>query len=31
MDQRLLFIADTRRGMLSTTELCDRYGISRKT
>ena len=31
MDQRLLFIADARRGTLSTTELCDRFGISRKT
>jgi putative transposase len=31
MDQRLLFIADTRRGTLSATELCDRFGISRKT
>lgn len=31
MDQRLMFIADARRGTLSTTELCDRFGISRKT
>jgi transposase len=31
MDQRLLFIADARRGTLSTVELCDRFGISRKT
>ena len=31
MDQRLIFIADARRGTLSTTELCDRFGISRKT
>src|SRR5262245_29285998 len=31
MDQRLLFIADARRGTLSRTELCARYGVSRKT
>jgi len=31
MDQKLLFIADARRSLLSTTEICDRYGISRKT
>jgi transposase-like protein len=31
MDQKLLFIADARRALLSLAELCDRYGISRKT
>jgi len=31
MDQRTQFIADHLRGVLSTTELCTLYGISRKT
>lgn len=31
MDQKVQFIADVLRGSLSITELCDRYGISRKT
>ncbi len=31
MDQKLLFIADYLRGPYSHTELCKRYGISRKT
>jgi transposase InsO family protein len=31
MDQRTRFIADYLRGTLSVTELCDNYGISRKT
>src|SRR5215208_504232 len=31
MDQRERFIADHRRGLYATTELCARYGISRKT
>jgi transposase InsO family protein len=31
MDQRTQFIADHLRGVLSITELCDLYGISRKT
>ncbi|HXI20469.1 MAG TPA: IS481 family transposase [Gemmatimonadales bacterium] len=30
MDQRLQFIADYQRGLYSMTELCARYGISRK-
>ena len=31
MDQRTQFIADYLREVLSVTELCDLYGISRKT
>jgi transposase len=31
MDQKTQFIADYLRGVLSTTELADLYGISRKT
>lgn len=31
MDEKLLFIADHLRGLYSHTELCARYGISRKT
>jgi putative transposase len=31
MDQRTKFIADYLRELLSVTELCDLYGISRKT
>ncbi|MDM3872687.1 IS481 family transposase [Porticoccus sp. W117] len=31
MDQKVLFISDWLRGALSFTELCQRYGISRKT
>jgi transposase InsO family protein len=31
MDERLQFISDFRRQLFSVTELCDRYGISRKT
>jgi putative transposase len=31
MDQRTQFIADYLRGMLSVTELCQLYGVSRKT
>lgn len=31
MDQRERFIADARAGLYSMTELCERYGISRKT
>lgn len=31
MDQKTQFIADHLRGTLSIAELCDRYGISRKT
>ena len=31
MDQRVCFIADHLRGFGSFGELCDRYGISRKT
>ena len=31
MDQRTQFIADYLRGVLSVSELCDLYGISRKT
>lgn len=31
MDQKILFIADHLRGLYSHTELCERYGISRKT
>ena len=30
MDQRVCFIADHRRGLYSVTDLCARYGISRK-
>ena len=30
MDQRERFIADVRAGLYSMTELCERYGISRK-
>jgi Winged helix-turn helix len=31
MDQRMQFIADHQRGLYVMTELCARYGISRKT
>jgi transposase-like protein len=31
MDQRPLFIADHARNLISMSELCDRYGIIRKT
>ena len=31
MEQRERFIADAVRGLYSMTELCERYGISRKT
>jgi putative transposase len=31
MDERLQFIADARRRLYSMTELCARYGVSRKT
>lgn len=31
MDQRVEFIADHLRGSLSMSELCERYGVSRKT
>ena len=31
MDQRTQFIADHRQGLYPVTELCARYGISRKT
>src|SRR5262245_11457664 len=31
MDQRLRFIGDYRRGEVPFIELCDRYGVSRKT
>jgi len=31
MDQRTQFIADHLRAVLSITELCDLYGVSRKT
>jgi len=31
MDQRVRFIADVQRGALSMSELCERYGVSRKT
>lgn len=31
MDEKLLFIADSLRGKVSLSELCRRYGISRKT
>jgi transposase InsO family protein len=31
MDQRLQFVADYQRGSFSMTELCERYGVSRKT
>jgi putative transposase len=31
MEQRARFIADVRAGLYSMTELCERYGISRKT
>ena len=31
MDQRTQFIADYRRDSLSNTELCELYGVSRKT
>jgi transposase InsO family protein len=31
MDQRLRFIGDYRRGDVAFSELCDRYGVSRKT
>lgn len=31
MDERIAFIADHRQGLYSMTELCARYGVSRKT
>jgi transposase-like protein len=31
MEQRERFIADRRRALYTMSELCDRYGISRKT
>ena len=31
MDEKVRFIGDYRRDLLSVAELCDRYGISRKT
>jgi putative transposase len=31
MDERVQFIADHQRGLYAMTELCARYGISRKT
>jgi transposase InsO family protein len=31
MDQRLQFVIDYSRGLWSVTELCDRFGVSRKT
>ena len=31
MDQRTQFIADHRQGLYPVTELCARYGLSRKT
>src|SRR6266508_1236451 len=31
MDERIAFIADHQQGLYSVTELCARYGISRKT
>ncbi len=31
MDQRQHFLADHRRGHFTMRELCERYGISRKT
>ena len=31
MDQRTLFVADQLRALFSMTELCERFGISRKT
>ena len=31
MDQRTQFVADYLRGTLSVTELCEQYGVSRKT
>lgn len=31
MDEKLLFIADHLRATCSLSELCERYGISRKT
>ena len=31
MDQRIQFLTDHRRGLYPVTELCARYGISRKT
>src|SRR5258706_2303656 len=31
MDQRVRCIADVQRGVLSISELCERYGVSRKT
>jgi len=31
MDQRLLFVTDCQRGLAGLSELCRRYGISRKT
>jgi transposase InsO family protein len=31
VEQRIKFIADLHRGLYSMTDLCDRYGVSRKT
>ncbi len=31
MDERVRFIADHRSGLYTMAELCDRFGISRKT
>ena len=31
MDERVQFISDYQRQLISVTELCDRYGVSRKT
>ena len=31
MDEKVRFISDYQRELLSLSELCDRYGISRKT
>src|SRR5581483_6759158 len=31
MDERLQFVSDYQRQLFTMTELCDRYGISRKT
>ena len=31
VDQRMPFIADLQRGLHSMTELCELYGVSRKT
>lgn len=31
MKERMRFVADAERGLYSMTELCGRYGISRRT